>query len=124
MTFCDTCFIIDLLHNHENAINLVYQYPDLMISTIAVAEFLYGIQHYSIRKKEVAIGFINKFEHIPFNTTTAHIFARLYQEMKDQGLSLSILDAMIAATAIEHQKPLITRDNALMKAKNLHVISY
>ncbi|NLV26574.1 MAG: type II toxin-antitoxin system VapC family toxin [Methanomicrobiales archaeon] len=31
---------------------------------------------------------------------------------------------MIAATAIEHQKPLITRDNALMKAKNLLVISY
>ena len=73
-------------------------------------------------KKDLAnVGFINKFEHIPFNATTAHIFARLYQEMKDQGLSLSILDAMIAATAIEHQKPLITRDNALMKAKNLHV---
>jgi predicted nucleic acid-binding protein len=43
--------------------------------------------------------------------------------MKDQGLYLSFLDAMIAATVIEHQKPLITRDNVLMKSKNLHVIS-
>ena len=124
MPICDTCFIIDLLHNHDGAVKLVYDYPHLKVSTIAVAEFLFGVQNYSVKKKKLAIEFINKFEHIPFNSTSAHTFAQIYQEMKNHGLSLSILDAMIAATAIEHQEPLITRDSVLIKTTNLQVISY
>ena len=124
MPFCDTCFLIDLLNGNEEAIKIVYDYPQLQVSSIAVAEFLYGIQRYSSRRYELAVEFINKFEHIPFNTKTAYIFAETYQGMKDQGLSLSILDAMIAATSIQYMEPLITRDTALIRTQNLSAITY
>lgn len=124
MPLCDTCFLIDLLNNQEEAIKIVYDYPHLYVSSIAVAEFLYGVQRYSSKKYKHANEFINKFDHVSFDTQTAHIFAEIYQNMKDEGLSLSILDAMIAATSIQYQEPLITRDSALLKTKNLQVITY
>ncbi len=110
---------IDLLNCHEEAEKIVYEYPHLHVSTLAVAEFLFGVQHYNMRRYQIAIECIDKFEHVPFNTKTAHIFAELYQNMKEQGLSLSILDAMIAATAIQYKQPLITRDSTLIKTHNL-----
>ncbi len=44
--------------------------------------------------------------------------------MKDKGSSLSILDAMIASSAIQWDEKLITRDATLLNTPNLPCITY
>jgi predicted nucleic acid-binding protein len=124
MTLCDTCFLIDLLHGQEGAIDLVRHHQNLRVPTVAIAEFLAGVKRYNVKQYNLAIGFINKFEPVPFDNTTAMVFADLYHTMKDKGSSLSILDAMIASSAIQWDEKLITRDATLLNTPNLPCITY
>ncbi len=65
MTLCDTCFLIDLFHGQEGAIDLVRHHQNLRVPTVAIAEFLAGVKRYNVKQYNLAIGFLINLSLFP-----------------------------------------------------------
>lgn len=76
------------------------------ISTITVAELLYGVErastsHHAKRKKYVE-KIISVTRILPYLETTARIHARIWAKLEAKGKMIGDYDLIIAATALEH----------------------
>lgn len=74
------------------------------IETIVCLEFLQGVNK---RQKEKAEKFIERFEFIPFSSATSFIALDLIKTFAHKN-GLRMPDALIAATSLEFNIPLLT----------------
>jgi tRNA(fMet)-specific endonuclease VapC len=107
MILCDTNILIEFYKNNEQIIVELRQIgvDSLAVSAVSVAELYFG----ALDKSELnqLKQHLASMDQLPLNTAVSKTFLRL-MEAYSLGHKLSIPDALIAATAIEHSMPLYT----------------
>jgi predicted nucleic acid-binding protein len=99
-----------------SALNEWLQTRNLLVSTVTVAELL-ALPKLEPKSAKIIIDFTENFLTIPVDKSlavTAGYLRRAY--------SLHLPDALIAATAIKHNVPLVTRDKVFRKVSELDII--
>ena len=107
----DTNILINALNQkrgHRELLNqLVGQGHRLACCTVILGELFTGIKPADLGKVEQFVGLLAWYAATP---AIARRAGRLRFDYARQGLSLSLLDMLIAATALEHGLTLITRN--------------
>jgi predicted nucleic acid-binding protein len=121
----DTDILIDVANNDATAktrLTLESQESSLMVSAVTIMELVVGCRNKS--EVQTLNRFLSKFQKMEI---TSQISDRATQLMQEYFLShgLLIADALIAATAIENEIPLLTKNQSDFRfIKALHLLSY
>ena len=122
MTILDTNVISELMKATPAPAVLAWmslQPPDdLFISTVSMAEILYGIEFLPKGKRrdgllgEAEVTFVQDFSGriLPFDERAARMFGSIVAARRRQGRPIGIADGQIAAIARGHEASLATRD--------------
>ncbi len=125
MTIADTCFLIDLMKGDPDAEEVTRLHTPLRTTSVCAAEFLYGAKRSGKKKVyEVSEKFLRFFPVFPFDAESAIIFADITASLSGSGWHISTFDELIAAIAIRHSEPLVTRDRHFSEIPGLEIISY
>lgn len=108
----DTSVIVDAANVTLSALA-----DELVISAITLAELAAGplatkdVVEQAIRQERLQWA-AAAFEALPFDTTVAHIYGRVYALIRKANRKprARMADALIAATALAHELPLYTRN--------------
>ena len=103
----------------------------LYLSTVSLAELLFGVENLPAGKRRKALAFslqeniMELFGEriVPFDLAAAQAYAKIVVRARRQGHSLSVADAQIAAIAAAHHFSVATRDEAPFHAAGVHVIN-
>jgi predicted nucleic acid-binding protein len=109
----DSCFFIDLIGGDEAATakltELVADGRPLSVSTVSVTEIERGMDD---ERREQFDGVLRDIDVLPYDHPTARRGADLLQSLDDRGEPIGTVDAMVAATALEHDGRVLTRNIA------------
>ena len=119
---------LELLRRRDRKVeSLVIRFYPPLICTHVVAEFLYGQILSNVPSSTLlrAQEFLDSFETLNPDHTTAGIYARIRASLKSEGMTLPDPDYWIAAHALEHQIPLFSTDSHFTHIPDLtlHLIS-
>ena len=91
----------------------------ICLSSITKAELLHGVaKNPKSKQLEISVReFLLHVDVLPWNSATAQCYARLRTACEKDGISLSAMDMLIAAHAIESEAVLITNDKAILRLK-------
>jgi hypothetical protein len=64
------------------------------------------------------------FETLPVTALTSRIYARIRSELRRKGRPIPANDLWIAAQAVEHGLPLVSRDAHFLNVKGLTLVSW
>ena len=107
----DSCFFIGLMASDEAAIvkldELVTDGHALSVSTVSVTELERGLD---AEGRERFDALLRDVDIVPYDRTIARRGADLLQSLDDRGEPIGALDAMVAATALEHDGRVVTRN--------------
>lgn len=105
--------------------NFAESVPDLKTTSVSAAEFLYGAR-ISVRPGllEAAHAFLDHFRILPFDLEAAILYADIAADLRGQGGRISSFDELIAAIALRHDEPLVTRDTHFSAIRGLTVLPY
>lgn len=117
----DTCAISELRKEHPNQGFLTWfddvNENEIFISAISLGEIEYGITLLPDgRKRSDIINWFEKlkdafeFKTLPVTTNIALRWGELRGRLKGNGVSIPVLDGLLAATAIEHDFVFVTRN--------------
>ena len=126
----DTAFIIDVLRGDESVeghlADLDRSSP-LHVSAVSVMELWEGI-HLSDstnRERQAVREVLEGLTELPFDRACAMRAGKLNAELRKRGRSIEAADAMIAATALVRDRPVVTRNvSHFDHIEGLEVISY
>lgn len=125
MTLADTCFLIDLMKGDPDAAEVTKNHNPLRTTSISSAEFLYGAKKSGKKKMyEISEKFLKFFPVVPFDAESAVIYAEIASDLSGSGRHISTFDELIAAIALRHNEPLVTRDRHFSAVDGLELISY
>jgi predicted nucleic acid-binding protein len=101
--------------------------PDeLAISVITIGELRAGVlAAEDVRTRERRLGTLTAalaLDPLPVNDSVAEAWARLRVLLRDAGQRMPVNDSWIAATAIAHGVPVVTRDSDYVELDELPVI--
>jgi len=108
----DSCFLIDLMAGDEGAKakleELVHDGTLLTTSTLTVTEVATVLNREAARESfEQTIG---RTVVVPYDHPTARRAAQLRRGLRSDGEAIGAIDAMIAATALERDEGVVTRN--------------
>jgi len=111
----DTSEIISLERNQQVVDSIILGREDepFGISVITVAELLHGVERADTdTRKILRQAFVEKvielFPVLPFDTSVARTYARLWAALAKKGLTVGAHDLIIAATAISLDYSIVT----------------
>ena len=108
----DSCFLIDLMVKDEKAVaklnELVESATPIGVSTLTVTEVGSGLRNES--EKNEFDDVLDQMELIPFEKSASRRAAQLQRQLRSDGHPVGAIDVMIAATAIEHGRGVVTRN--------------
>lgn len=119
----DTCVVSEIVRPRPNNDMIAWlersSNATLYISAITIGEIQRGISRLdeSVRRKKL-INFIDELlstyseRILPLTIETSRQWGRLCEKLDRKGRPLPILDSLIAATALEHQFTVVTRNIA------------
>ncbi len=100
-------------------------YKPLKTTSINSAEFLYGAKRSGKKKVyDVSKKFLHFFPVLSFDAESAVIYADIASTLSGSGRHISTFDELIAAIALRHDEPLVTRDRHFSAVDGLELISY
>jgi predicted nucleic acid-binding protein len=124
----DTSFLIDVLRGHRGAAIkaelLDAESETLTIPAPVLAEFLDGAQFTGGIYLARALQLVGGRDVVPFDKECALLAGQLRGDRRRDGDSLSMLDAMIASTALRHHSILVTGDRGFGRIPGLAVETY
>jgi len=136
MWLFDTTFIIDLINADEGAVRKAQEidaHPTFKaVSVVTVQEYLRGIYYlYASNPEKLreklgkAEADLSRFEILPFDLPVARRAAELEAKLLRSGHPISIVNAIIAATALHYGLTLVTRNvKHFEKIEGLKLESY
>lgn len=94
-----------------------YAVSDIGISSITVAELLYGVDKSSLpeRNRDALDGFLAPFEIMPFDDRAAEVYGRIRAELERKGTPIGSMDMLIAAHALSLGVTLVTNNSKEFK---------
>ena len=94
-------------------------------SIVTIAELTLGVHlaQDDVRADRVATlaAVESDWTPLPVDTEAARTFARIVAELRSRNRRVPVLDALIAATAIVHELPVVTQDRDYEAIKGLQV---
>jgi len=97
----------------------------LRTTSVSSAEFLYGAKKSGKKKVyDVSEKFLGFFPILSFDAESAIIYADIASSLSGSGRHISTFDELIAAIALRHDEPLVTRDRHFSAIDGLEIISY
>jgi len=98
----------------------------LRLSPVVLGEHRYGLLRSSKRKeRETTLRQLEAtFETLPVTALTSRIYARIRGELHAKGKPIPSNDLWIAAQAIEHDLPLVSRDAHFLHVKGLTLVGW
>ena len=115
MYLLDTNIISYWMRGDQSLIEKIKSHSpsDLFLSTVTLAEILYGIEKSPVKKKERRTKIIHICAHIgihPFDEPAAEKYALIRAELEREGLIISERDLQIAAIAIANRLCIVTHN--------------
>ena len=108
----DSCFLIDLMSRDDGAVakldELVASATPIGVSALTVTEVGSGLQDKSGRREFDDV--LERTEVIPFDKSASRRASRLQRRLKSEGGPVGAIDVMIAATALERDRGVVTRN--------------
>ncbi|KAF1086441.1 Ribonuclease VapC19 [Sporotomaculum syntrophicum] len=120
----DTTILIDLFRGRREAIiflDQLTQEGSLYICPIVVAEIFSGIRSEEFPRVEE---FFKAMNFCPINYNTAKKAGTFRRHFQKRGITLSISDTLIAATAIDNTLTLVTKNVRHFPMEELDVIEH
>jgi predicted nucleic acid-binding protein len=131
----DTNVISEFTSPQPNAAVVVWltehQHHSLYLSVITIGEIQQGIQRLPISKKrdglerwlqqELLVEYANFI--LPLDMNTMLQWGTLTAQLVQQGNKMPVMDALIAATAVQHQLTLVTRNISDFASTNIPLIN-
>lgn len=130
----DTCVLSELVKPNPDdkviAFFNQFAHQQVFISSITLAELHRGIARLSPSKRQLELThWLETIEEnyaaniLDFEGATARVWGQLTALAQKQGKTLSFMDSMIAATAIQHQTSVVTRNIADFQYCNVPLIN-
>lgn len=99
-------------------------FDQLGISVMSLLEIEFGLERRSIRRAPAIREFLAQFETIPFGTEDARLAAKLRATIAARGVTVGLMDTLIAAQALTRDLTLLTQDLAdFSRIPSLRVIA-
>lgn len=122
----DTNALSDLLGGCASLLAVMAEQGPLRLSPVVLGEHRFGLLRSSKRKdREATLQAMEKsFETLPITAKTSRIYARTRDALRVKGRPIPANDLWIAAQAIEHGLPLISRDRHFLEVKGLTLLTW
>jgi predicted nucleic acid-binding protein len=124
----DTSFLIDLLRGHRGAATKAETFDSeaevITIPAPALAEFLDGAYFAGGTYLAKALQLVAGRDVVPFDKECGLLAGQLRADLRGRGVTLAMLDAMIASTALRHHSILVAGDAGFNRIPGLAVESY
>jgi predicted nucleic acid-binding protein len=98
----------------------------LRLSPVVLGEHRYGLlRSFKRKERETTLRQMEAtFETLPITGLTSRIYARIRSELRSKGRPIPANDLWIAAQAIEHGLPIVSRDAHFLDVKGLTLVSW
>ena len=101
---------------------------DFVVDSIVLGELSFGILALPKGRKRVQLedwfkAVVSTIECLPWDAAVSLRWARLVVDLKKKATTLPVLDTMIAATALEHDLTVVTRNVSDFKRTGVKVIN-
>jgi len=122
----DTNALSDLLEGSAPLQAAMAGLGPLRLSPVVLGEHRYGLLRSSKRKeRETTLRQLEAtFETLSITALTSRIYARIRSELRAKGKPIPANDLWIAAQAVEHGLPLVSRDAHFLNVKGLKLLSW
>lgn len=122
----DSCFVVDLMTGDEAAVakldELVAEGRQLSVSTLSVTEVERGLTD---RERETFDAVVRDVDVVAYDREMAHRAAGLLRSLDDDGAPVGAVDAMVAATALERDGVVVTRNvSEFRRIDGVRVVPY
>ena len=101
---------------------------DFVVDSIVLGELSFGILELPKGRKRVQLeewfnADVSAIECLPWDAAVSLRWARLVVGLKKKGITLPVLDTMIAATSLEHNLTVVTRNVRDFKGTGVKVLN-
>jgi tRNA(fMet)-specific endonuclease VapC len=119
----DSNIVIDIFRGSSDTIDRVKELGMVYIPTIVLGELYFGANKSSKTPKR-----ISEIEQLEYNVTvldvtkaTARIYGEIKETLRSKGKMIPENDIWIAAVAMEHDLPLLTRDHHFQQVTGITI---
>ena len=122
----DTNALSDLLEGSASLQAVMAGLGPLRLSPVVLGEHRFGLLRSAKRNERQATlrQLEATFQTLPITGLTSNVYARIRDALRLQGRSIPANDLWIAAQAIEHGLPLVSRDAHFLDVKGLTLVSW
>ena len=121
----DTNAVRVLLEHRTPQLDQWFAEERCSLSAIVAAEILFGIARHTLSERRAALvaGLLDVLLIEPFDTQVSVTYGRLRAELQRLGISLGVMDLLIAAHALALDRPLVSGDQAFANVPGLECVS-
>ena len=122
----DTTWIIEYLRGNQTIIQRLQSYRDegLAIAIVSLAELYEGVfrSNNPAGNETILKDFLTGVTILGIDEEVCIIFGREMARLRQAGMAVGDMDALIAATALRHDLTLLTADRDFERVQNLNTI--
>lgn len=117
----DTSAVVELLRGHQEAARYWVEAEALYLPCVALGELRFGAEHAAHpRKKHEAVDALSaQVVLLDVTAETALLYGRLKAALSQKGLRIPDNDLWVAAVALHHELPLLSKDRHFERIDDL-----
>jgi tRNA(fMet)-specific endonuclease VapC len=124
--FLDTCAVTGILAGHQEPVDAITGYDDVLVSHVVLGELIFGCRCSRHPERELAriTTWLPTVSVITATPDTSEIYGTLAADLEKRGVRIPQNDLWIAATCVQSKLPLVSSDNHFSRPRGLQWISY